>query len=195
MNFAYADPPYLGRADFYRDHHPEAMIWDDPETHRALIVRLQDEFPDGWVMSLAGDTLRVILPMCPPAARVGTWITERPRFAGNTSAPVAIHPETGERVGNPLSLEAAAAIEALEKKQRAAAEVADQMAAQWTEISETHHANDPEHKVVSFKQLCHEKHLTAKAIAEQIRRLSREGADEPTRPSTPVAQGGSDGRE
>lgn len=92
MKFAYADPPYLGRADFYRAHHPEALIWDDPETHRALIVRLQDEYPDGWAMSLATDTLRVLLPMCPPAARVGTWITDRPRFAGNQN-PVMKHCE------------------------------------------------------------------------------------------------------
>lgn len=92
MRFAYADPPYLGRADFYRAHHPEAMAWDDPETHRDLIERLQAEFADGWAMSLASDTLRVILPMCPPEARVGTWITERPRFAGNTN-PIKRHCE------------------------------------------------------------------------------------------------------
>lgn len=92
MRFAYADPPYLGRADFYRAHHPEALVWDDPETHRKLIERLQDEFSDGWAMSLSGDSLRVILPMCPTTARVGTWITERPRFAGNTN-PIKRHCE------------------------------------------------------------------------------------------------------
>lgn len=92
MRFAYADPPYLGRADFYRGHHPDALIWDDPETHRALIARLQDEYPDGWVMSLASDTLRVLLPMCPAGARVGTWITDRPRFAGNRN-PIKRHCE------------------------------------------------------------------------------------------------------
>ena len=92
MRFAYADPPYLGRADFYRKHHPEALIWDDPETHRALITRLQDEFPDGWAMSLSGDSLRVLLPMCPADVRVGTWITDRPRFAGNQN-PIKRHCE------------------------------------------------------------------------------------------------------
>lgn len=90
--FAFADPPYLGRADFYRNHHPDAMIWDDPATHGALIVRLQNEYPDGWAMSLARDSLRVILPMCPVEANVGTWITERPRFAGNTN-PIKRHCE------------------------------------------------------------------------------------------------------
>jgi len=91
MRFAYADPPYLGRADFYRAHHPEALVWDDPEAHRALIARLQAEY-DGWALSLASDSLGVILPMCPAGARVGTWITERPRFAGNEN-PVKRHCE------------------------------------------------------------------------------------------------------
>src|SRR5882672_5446493 len=46
MRFAYADPPYLGRAEYYRAHHPDAMIWDKPETHQALVCRLQAEYPD-----------------------------------------------------------------------------------------------------------------------------------------------------
>lgn len=82
MRFAYADPVYLGRGEYYRAHHPEAVAWNDPETHRALIGRLQAEFPDGWVMSLSERSLRTILPMCPPEARTGAWMTDRPRFAG-----------------------------------------------------------------------------------------------------------------
>lgn len=90
MRFAYADPPYLGRAEYYAAHHPNAAIWDDPETHRALILRLQAECPDGWVLSLSERSLRVILPMCPPQARVAAWITDRPRFAGK-AVPVRKH--------------------------------------------------------------------------------------------------------
>lgn len=74
MKFAYADPPYLGLGKFYADRHPDAMIWDEPETHRKLIERLSDEFADGWAMSLHMPALRVILPMCPEAARVGAWV-------------------------------------------------------------------------------------------------------------------------
>ena len=74
MRFAYADPPYLGLAKFYADRHPEAMIWDDPETHRALITRLCDEYSDGWAMSLHSPALRTILPMCPDNVRVGSWV-------------------------------------------------------------------------------------------------------------------------
>jgi hypothetical protein len=90
VRFAYADPPYLGRAEYYVAHHPEAMIWDDPTTHNKLIDRLQAEYPDGWVMSLSEQSLRVILPMCPNGARVCAWITDRPRFAGK-AVPVRRH--------------------------------------------------------------------------------------------------------
>lgn len=82
MKFAYADPPYLGRAEYYRAHHADAMIWDDQETHRALIERLQEEFPDGWAMSLASDNLRDILPLCPAHTKVAAWISLHPRFGG-----------------------------------------------------------------------------------------------------------------
>lgn len=48
MNFAYADPPYLGMgAKLYK--RPE---WDDLDSHRQLIERLQDELSDGWAISL-----------------------------------------------------------------------------------------------------------------------------------------------
>lgn len=73
MNFAYADPPYLGCGALYAKHHPEALVWDDPETHRALIERLSSEYPDGWAMSLSSPSLRTILPMCPDDVRVGFW--------------------------------------------------------------------------------------------------------------------------
>lgn len=111
MKFAYADPPYLGRGEYYTAHHPDARAWDDPETHRALIGRLQADYPDGWAMSLSEQSLRVILPMCPAGARVAAWITDRPRFAGK---PVAVrrhfepvifvggreHAETGNRTAD-----------------------------------------------------------------------------------------------
>lgn len=73
MKFAYADPPYLGCGKLYAKHHPEALIWDDPETHRLLIERLSDEWPDGWAMSGNSTTLRTLLPLCPADVRVGAW--------------------------------------------------------------------------------------------------------------------------
>lgn len=74
MRFAYADPPYLGMGKMYASRHPEAMAWDDPETHRALIGRLSDEYPDGWALSLSAPSLRTLLPMCPADARVAAWV-------------------------------------------------------------------------------------------------------------------------
>lgn len=90
MRFAYADPPYLGRGEYYRAHHVDALLWNDPETHRALINRLQAEYPDGWAMSLSERSLKTILPMCPVAARTAAWITDRPRYAGK-AVPVRKH--------------------------------------------------------------------------------------------------------
>ena len=72
MKFAYADPPYLGMAKRYADQHPDAMIWDDPETHRALIERLSADY-DGWALSLHVPSLPVILSMCPQGVRVMAW--------------------------------------------------------------------------------------------------------------------------
>ncbi len=74
MKFAYADPPYLGCGKLYAAHHPEALAWDDPETHRRLIERLCDEWPDGWAMSLSAPSLQTLLPMCPSDVRVMPWV-------------------------------------------------------------------------------------------------------------------------
>jgi hypothetical protein len=90
MRFAFADPPYLGRGEYYRAHHPDAMAWNDPETHRALMRRLHDEYPDGWALSLSERSLRTLLPMCPEEARVAAWCTDRPRYAGK-AVPVRRH--------------------------------------------------------------------------------------------------------
>ena len=74
LRFAYADPPYYGLAvKFYGHLHPEAAEYDKLETHAALIERLNSEY-DGWAMSLHERSLRYILPLCPPDARVMAWV-------------------------------------------------------------------------------------------------------------------------
>jgi hypothetical protein len=73
MRFAYADPVYLGCGKLYPEH-PESRAWDDPETHRALIGRLERDYPDGWALSASSTSLRVILPMCPASVRVAAWV-------------------------------------------------------------------------------------------------------------------------
>ena len=74
MNFAYADPPYLGCGRLYRKHHPDADDWDDPEQHRLLFQKLFTEYPDGWAMSLSSVSLPTLLPMAPPGTRIGVWV-------------------------------------------------------------------------------------------------------------------------
>ena len=75
LKFAYADPPYYGMAvKFYGELHPEAVIYDTLEGHKALIDRLEAEFPDGWALSLSSTNLKDILPLCPARARVGAWV-------------------------------------------------------------------------------------------------------------------------
>lgn len=81
MNFAYADPPYLGcgRSLYGR---PE---WDEPGTHRDLIERLCFEYPDGWALSLSSPTLKTILPMCPEDCRVAAWVKPFAAFKPNVN--------------------------------------------------------------------------------------------------------------
>jgi hypothetical protein len=73
MRFAYADPPYLGQARHYRQH-PEAAVWDDPATHEKLIIRLGEQYPDGWALSCSSSSLKTLLPMCPDDVRIGAWV-------------------------------------------------------------------------------------------------------------------------
>ena len=72
--FAYADPPYYGLGSYYADRHPEALQWDDLETHHQLIDRLSAEYPDGWALSLHSPALKDILPLCPRDVRVLAWV-------------------------------------------------------------------------------------------------------------------------
>jgi len=73
--FAYADPPYLGCAKrYYGKRHDQAAVYDTVEGHRALIDRLESEFPDGWALSCHVPSLGVLLSMCRPGVRVGAWV-------------------------------------------------------------------------------------------------------------------------
>ena len=85
MKAAYADPPYLGCAEkHYGALHDQASDYDDPDTHRALIRRLCDEF-DCWALSLHEPSLRTILAMCPKDVRVGAWVKPFAAFKANVT--------------------------------------------------------------------------------------------------------------
>lgn len=92
MRFAYADPPYLGCGKLYKQNHADSMVWDDPETHRALVVRLANEFPNGWAMSLSTPSLKTILPMCPDDCRVSAWVKPFAIFKPNVGVAYAWEP-------------------------------------------------------------------------------------------------------
>jgi hypothetical protein len=102
MQFAYADPPYLGQgAKLYGDH-PNAADCDRPEWHRALVERLTADYPDGWAMSLSAPTLATILPFCPPDVRVCSWVKPFAAFKPNVGLAYAWEPvivRGGRRIG------------------------------------------------------------------------------------------------
>lgn len=70
MRFAYADPPYPGKAFYY----PERAEVD----HADLIRRLTIDYPDGWALSTSAEALPMVLRLCPEAVRVLAWV-KRPR--------------------------------------------------------------------------------------------------------------------
>ena len=73
MRFAYADPPYFGQGrKRYGEHHPEAEVWDNLNSHLALIERLINEFPDGWALSCNPADLRYYL--IDSEIRVCAWV-------------------------------------------------------------------------------------------------------------------------
>jgi hypothetical protein len=61
---ANADPPYPGKAFYYRDHPDYAGEVD----HAALIARLSTY--DGWALSTSAAALPAVLALCPPGVRV-----------------------------------------------------------------------------------------------------------------------------
>ena len=103
MKLAYADPPYLGCCRLYGHHHPDGRCWDDLETHRLLIERLCAEFPDGWAMSLTSVSLREILPLCPPDARVAAWAKSFCAFKRGVRPAYAWEPVVFWRGRNPTN--------------------------------------------------------------------------------------------
>lgn len=92
MKFAYADPPYLGCGALYAKHHPDALVWDNPETHRGLIARLCDEYPDGWAMSTSSPSMATLAPMLPVGHRVCPWVKPFCSFKPNVGVAYAWEP-------------------------------------------------------------------------------------------------------
>jgi hypothetical protein len=69
MRFAYADPPYPGKAHLYSEK--------TEVDHVALIRRLTIEYTDGWALSTSSAALRDVWSLCPAAARLCVWVKAR----------------------------------------------------------------------------------------------------------------------
>jgi hypothetical protein len=65
MRFAFADPPYPGKARYYRERREV--------DHIELIRRLSIEYPDGWALSTSAEALRDVWALC-PEARLCVWV-------------------------------------------------------------------------------------------------------------------------
>lgn len=71
MRFAYADPPYPGKARRYFRNEPDYAVEVD---HHELIASLASSGYDGWALSTSRDALRELLPLCPERAIVCPWV-------------------------------------------------------------------------------------------------------------------------
>jgi hypothetical protein len=90
MKLGYADPPYPGCADLYRDHPDYGGEVD----HRVLINRLQSEF-DGWVLHTHVSGLRMMEreQMLPAdGVRICQWVKPFAAFKRNVSVAYAYEP-------------------------------------------------------------------------------------------------------
>lgn len=83
MVFAYADPPYPGKALLY----PERREVD----HASLLERLTKNYPDGWALSTSSDALRDVLSLCPRGVRICAWF-KGPRYTKSRRALVSWEP-------------------------------------------------------------------------------------------------------
>lgn len=80
MRFAFADPPYPGKARCYYSC--------DEVDHAELTDRLVRDYPDGWALSTDSIHLRDVLELCPIGSRVASWVKpgSMPSF-GSTGKP------------------------------------------------------------------------------------------------------------
>jgi hypothetical protein len=87
LRIGYADPPYPGCADLYKNHPDYAGEVD----HAELIASLEADF-DGWVLHTSSVALRQIVPLIPPDARVMAWVKGFAAFKRNVSVAYAWEP-------------------------------------------------------------------------------------------------------
>lgn len=93
MQFAYADPPYLGNGKRrYAPFHDNANEYDTKEAHLTLVNKLVDEYNDGWALSCNPKDLQWLLPAMPNDVRVCAWAKTFHQIRVNVSVQYAWEP-------------------------------------------------------------------------------------------------------
>lgn len=93
MKFGYADPPYFGSATrIYGPLHESAHVWDNKETHIALITDLKENYSDGWAYCCNPKDLIWILPIVEDNYRVCAWVKTFHQIRVNCSVQYAWEP-------------------------------------------------------------------------------------------------------
>lgn len=81
------------------DFHEDAAIWDEPETHRDLLLTLLDTF-DGFAIATSPDGLQAYGQL-PAACRIMAWIKPNGQPGSHrlrsTWEPVILYPPAGRR--------------------------------------------------------------------------------------------------
>lgn len=80
--FAYADPPYPGKAFLYADQPTFAGEVDHADLVVGLETRRRAGELLGYAISTSEDGLRVLLPLLPAGARICPWLKVRPIMPG-----------------------------------------------------------------------------------------------------------------
>lgn len=106
LQFAYADPPYIGCSHLYPEH-PESHLWDDPDRHVEL-MRMMDGQYDGWALSCHEPSLRYLAsPAAELGGRVSAWVKPFAAYKANvrvayTWEPVIWKRTAERREGDPV---------------------------------------------------------------------------------------------
>lgn len=74
MRFAYADPPFPGKAFLYR----RERTFGGEVDHARLIAELEAGGFDGWALSTSAAALHHVLPLCPKGHKVCVWVKPNP---------------------------------------------------------------------------------------------------------------------
>jgi hypothetical protein len=72
LQFAYADPPYIGCSKRWYKEHPD---YNGEVDHKDLLQKLYTQFPDGWALSCSMPSLWDIVPNIPKdwGCRIAAW--------------------------------------------------------------------------------------------------------------------------